>query len=296
MADELEEIEVTAKKKDVDPTKPNESFKERAEKEAEEELKKLEDKAEQKVDDLVEDVAGVDLEEIDDTLDKAKDAFDALPNLANAIGNCSGLGDKFKELADTIDELSDAFDELVDKLTDKITNALALPAIEIKWKAEYALLMAGMRKDFAAITDYFAGANLPFSDDLKNLAALGVETFEFVQEVNRLKDKYGNESAMIDEILDDPAGFINGLAGDIDKLCAAMPSFEKGKDGKLKVRINPSALDLEISIREIIQEGASPTLKRIEDALKETLGTVELVHEEYPPVDSKGDKLRDGGL
>ena len=50
-----------------------------------------------------------------------------------------------------------------------------------------------------------------------------------------------------------------------------MPSFEKGKDGKLKVRINPSALDLEISIREIIQEGVSPTLKRIEDALKETI-------------------------
>lgn len=279
-----------------DPTKPNESFKERTEKEAEEELKKLEDKAEQKVDDLVEDVAGIDLGEVDDTLDKAKDAFDALPNLANAIGNCTGLGDKFKELADTVDELSDTFDELVDTLTDKITNALALPAIEIKWKAEYALLMAGMRKDFAAITDYFANANLPFSDDLKNLAALGVETYEFVQEVNRLKDKYGNESAMIDEILDDPAAFINGLAGDIDKLCAAMPSFEKGKDGKLKVRINPSALDLEISIREIIQEGVSPTLKRIEDALKETLGTVELVHEEYAPVNSTGDELRDGGL
>ena len=99
------------------------------------------------VDDLVKDItngSGIDdvKNEVAGQVENVKGLFDGLGDLTNSIGECSGLGEQFAEIAGQIDDLSDKFDSLVDKLVDKITNALGLPAVEAKFRAEYALILS----------------------------------------------------------------------------------------------------------------------------------------------------------
>ena len=53
-----------------------------------------------------------------------------------------------------------------------------------------------------------------------NLAADGQN---FVNEVERLKQKYGDEDDVINGILDDPSGFLRDLGGDLENLCESVP-------------------------------------------------------------------------
>ena len=256
--------------------------------------KEAKEAAEKKVDDLVKDVtndkfSGVDevKKEFEDQKAKVTGLFDGLSDLTNSIGECSGLGEQFAEIAEQIDGLSDKFDALVDKFVDKITNVLGLPAVEAKFRAEYALLQAAMKKDFQAIGDVLGGVDGGFSDDLKTLANLGIQTAQFIDKVDQMKDKYGGSSGSIDEILDDPGAFLTNLGRDIESLCAAFPNYEKAKNGSVKLRMPPGALDFEISLREIISEGVSPTLKRIEESLKEAAYSITLSYEDYEFTDER---------
>ena len=80
--------------------------------------------------------------------------------------------------------------------------------------------------------------------------------------------------------------FLTNLGRDIESLCAAFPNYEKAKNGSVKLRM-PKALDFEISLREIISEGVSPTLKRIEESLKEAYYSVTLSYEDYEFTDER---------
>ena len=244
------------------------------------------------VDDLVKDItngSGIDdvKNEVAGQVENVKGLFDGLGDLTNSIGECSGLGEQFAEIAGQIDDLSDKFDSLVDKLVDKITNALGLPAVEAKFRAEYALLQAAMKKDFQSISGVLDGLDGGFTDDLKTLAKVGLQTAAFINKVDEMKDKYGGSSGSIDEILDDPGAFLTELGRDIESLCAAFPNYEKAKNGSVKLRMPPGALDFEISFREIISEGISPTLKRIEGSLKEAAYGVTLACEDYHFTDER---------
>lgn len=250
--------------------------------------------AEKTVDDLVKDITGgtmsglADVEkEFEDQKAKVQGLFDGLGDLTDSIGECSGLGEEFAEIAEKIDGLSDKFDALIDKFVDKITNVIGLPAVEVKFRAEYALLMAAMKKDFQAIGDVLGGLDMGFTDDLKDLAKLGIATYDFINKAEQMKKKYGNASSSIDEILDDPGAFLTNLGRDIETLCAAFPNYEKAKNGSVKLRMPPGALDFEISLREIISEGISPTLKKIEESLKEAAYSITLSHEDYEFTDER---------
>lgn len=254
--------------------------------------KEAKEAAEKKVDDLVKDItngSGIDdvKKEVEGQVENVKGLFDGLGDLTNSIGECSGLGEQFAEIAEQIDGLSDKFDALVDKFTDKITNALGLPAVEAKFRAEYALLQAAMKKDFQSISGILDGLDGGFTDDLKTLAKVGLQTAAFINKVEEMKDKYGGSSGSIDEILDDPGAFLTELGRDIESLCAAFPNYEKAKNGSVKLRMPPGALDFEISFREIISEGISPTLKRIEESLKEAAYGVTLAWEDYQFTDER---------
>ena len=254
--------------------------------------KEAKEAAEKKVDDLVKDItngSGIDdvKNEVAGQVENVKGLFDGLGDLTNSIGECSGLGEQFAEIAGQIDDLSDKFDSLVDKLVDKITNALGLPAVEAKFRAEYALLQAAMKKDFQSISGILDGLDGGFTDDLKTLAKVGLQTAAFISKVDEMKDKYGGSSGSIDEILDDPGAFLTELGRDIESLCAAFPNYEKAKNGSVKLRMPPGALDFEISLREIISEGISPTLKRIEESLKEAAYSITLSHEDYEFTDER---------
>ena len=126
-----------------------------------------------------------------------------------------------------------------------------------------------------------------FTDDLKTLAKVGLQTAAFISKVDEMKDKYGGSSGSIDEILDDPGAFLTELGRDIESLCAAFPNYEKAKNGSVKLRMPPGALDFEISFREIISEGISPTLKRIEESLKEAAYSITLSWEDYQFTDER---------
>ena len=51
------------------------------------------------------------------------------------------------------------------------------------------------------------------------------------------------------------------------------------------------ALDFEISLREIISEGVSPTLKRIEESLKEAAYSITLSYEDYEFTDERAELI-----
>ena len=53
----------------------------------------------------------------------------------------------------------------------------------------------------------------------------------------------------------------------------------------------PGALDFEISLREIISEGVSPTLKRIEESLKEAKYSITLSYEDYEFTDERSELI-----
>ena len=254
--------------------------------------KEAKEAAEKKVDDLVKDItngSGIDdvKNEVAGQVENVKGLFDGLSDLTNSIGECSGIGEQFAEIAEQIDGLSDKFDALVDKFVDKITNTLGLPAVEAKFRAEYALLQAAMKKDFQSISGILDGLDGGFTDDLKTLAKVGLQTAAFISKVDEMKDKYGGSSGSIDEILDDPGAFLTELGRDIESLCAAFPNYEKAKNGSVKLRMPPGALDFEISFREIISEGISPTLKRIEESLKEAAYSITLSWEDYQFTDER---------
>ena len=88
---------------------------------------------------------------------------------------------------------------------------LGLPAVEANLEREYALLQAAMKKDFQKVGDVLGGLDGGFSDDLKTLANLGIQTAQFIDKVDQMKDKYGGSSGSIDEILDDPGLFLPTL-------------------------------------------------------------------------------------
>ena len=68
-----------------------------------------------------------------------------------------------------------------------------------------------MKKDFQKRRDVLGGLDGGFSDDLKTLANLGIQTAQFIDKVDQMKDKYGGSSGSIDEILDDPGLFLPTL-------------------------------------------------------------------------------------
>jgi len=205
---------------------------------------------------------------------------------------CDAIGEQFQELSDKIDELSDKFDAIVDKLTDKICNFFGVAAVEVKFKVEYALLLASIRKDLPSTTALLDSLRkqLPFGDELNGLIAFGYDTFQYYQKIQQLKNKYGNSDAVIDAILDDPKGFLQGLGGDLAGLCKELPQWEDSKTAQIKIRVAEFGLEgPEIDIKEIIMEGASPFVSRIEEILAKLGFSIDKVHDYYDKYDQKAD-------
>ncbi len=191
--------------------------------------------------------------------------------------SCKGIGAQFGEIADKIDQLQDRIDQVVDTTVDAIASELGIRGLQAKFLAMQGEFEALFQKEFGNLENFLDQLKdgIPFSEDIQNLMALGAQTVEFVNKLEDLKDKYGNDSA-VEDILRDPAGFLDTLGADLEKLCEALPNFEKGKDGKIKVTAAKFNLDAgEIDAEELLNEGVSPLIKRIKEALRRMTRTFE---------------------
>ncbi len=194
--------------------------------------------------------------------------------------SCKGIGEEFGKLADEIDKLSEEFDALIDKTTDKITGALGLPALEAKMLAEYASLKALLQGEFPSINtilDDLTKNGIPFAQELEVVLNLAADGQNFVNEVERLKQKYGDEDDVINGILDDPAGFLRDLGGDLENLCESVPSIEKAKNGEKQLTVNAQSFDGLLDLEEIISEGLSPSIDRLKDVLSDPSNFIRIV-------------------
>ena len=194
--------------------------------------------------------------------------------------SCKGIGEEFGKLADEIDKLSEEFDALIDKTTDKITGALGLPALEAKMLAEYASLKALLQGEFPSINtilDDLTKNGIPFAQELELVLNLANDGQNFVNEVERLKQKYGDEDDVINGILDDPAGFLRDLGGDLENLCESVPSIEKAKNGEKQLTVNAQSFDGLLDLEEIISEGLSPSIDRLKDVLSDPSNFIRIV-------------------
>lgn len=194
--------------------------------------------------------------------------------------SCKGIGEEFGKLADEIDKLSEEFDALIDKTTDKITGALGLPALEAKMLAEYASLKSLLQGEFPSINtilDDLTKNGIPFAQELEVVLNLAADGQNFVNEVERLKQKYGDEDDVINGILDDPSGFLRDLGGDLDNLCESVPSIEKAKNGEKQLTVNAQSFDGLLDLEEIISEGLSPSIDRLKDVLSDPSNFIRIV-------------------
>lgn len=212
---------------------------------------------------------------------------------------CDAVGEFFEELADLIDTLAEGFDTLVDLLVDKISNFLGIPAIIVRWVVDYALIKLGLKKDFQSEEVFKAAQGLggggeeqgcaTFTDELLQLYQLGLDSAAFLQEAERMKRKWGGFDPSLDEILNDPSGWIRDLGTDIERLCNMIPQYECDKKGGVKVTVAKHGLGFPIPLIEILEEGVSPWILKLLDALAELDFKGLEAHEHYDRIVDEAD-------
>ena len=191
--------------------------------------------------------------------------------------SCKGIGEAFSELAGGIDEISEKLDTAIDELVDGVADGIGLTAAKVKFDAMLIEIEAAFRKEFPGLEDFFEQLKegIPLSEELQTIMNLGAQTAAAVEKIKELKEKYGSDS-VVDDILNDPAGFVDSLGGDLEALCEAMPNYEKAKDGSIKVKAAKFNFDgAELDVQEIANEGLSPTIRRIKESLKNLTVTFE---------------------
>ena len=191
--------------------------------------------------------------------------------------SCKGIGKAFSELAGGIDDISAKFDTVIDELADGVADSIGLTAAKIKFDLMLVEIEAAFQKEFPNLESFFEQLKegIPLSQELETIMNLGAQSVAALDKINELKAKYGSDS-VVDDILNDPAGFIEGLGGDLEALCEAMPNYEKAKDGTIKVKAAKFNFDgAEIDVEEILSEGLSPTIRRLKDSLKNLTVTFE---------------------
>ena len=191
--------------------------------------------------------------------------------------SCKGIGKAFTELAGGIDEISAKFDLAIDNLVDGVADSVGLTAAKLKFDLMLVEIEAAFQKEFPNLESFFEQLKegIPLSQELETIMNLGAQSVAALDKINELKAKYGSDS-VVDDILNDPAGFIEGLGGDLEALCEAMPNYEKAKDGTIKVKAAKFNFDgAEIDVEEILSEGLSPTIRRLKDSLKNLTVTFE---------------------
>tara|TARA_X000001036_G_scaffold57356_2_gene47103 strand:- start:774 stop:1394 length:621 start_codon:yes stop_codon:yes gene_type:complete len=191
--------------------------------------------------------------------------------------SCKGIGKAFSELAGGIDEISAKFDTVIDELADGVADSIGLTAAKVKFDLMLVEIEAAFQKEFPNLESFFEQLKegIPLSQELETIMNLGAQSVAALDKINELKAKYGSDS-VVDDILNDPAGFIEGLGGDLEALCEAMPNYEKAKDGTIKVKAAKFNFDgAEIDVEEILSEGLSPTIRRLKDSLKNLTVTFE---------------------
>ena len=191
--------------------------------------------------------------------------------------SCKGIGKAFSELAGGIDEISSQFDTVIDELADGVADSIGLTAAKIKFDLMLVEIEAAFQKEFPNLESFFEQLKegIPLSQELETIMNLGAQGVAALDKINELKAKYGSDS-VVDDILNDPAGFVESLGGDLEALCEAMPNYEKAKDGTIKVKAAKFNFDgAEIDVEEILSEGLSPTIRRLKDSLKNLTVTFE---------------------
>ena len=191
--------------------------------------------------------------------------------------SCKGIGKAFTELAGGIDEISAKFDLAIDNLVDGVADSVGLTAAKLKFDLMLAEIEAAFQKEFPNLDSFFEQLKegIPLSQELETIMNLGAQSVAALDKINELKAKYGSDS-VVDDILNDPAGFVESLGGDLEALCEAMPNYEKAKDGTIKVKAAKFNFDgAEIDVEEILSEGLSPTIRRLKDSLKNLTVTFE---------------------
>ena len=191
--------------------------------------------------------------------------------------SCKGIGKAFSELAGGIDEISAKFDTVIDELADGVADSIGLTAAKIKFDLMLVEIEAAFQKEFPNLESFFEQLKegIPLSEELQTIMNLGAQGVAALDKINELKAKYGSDS-IVDDILNDPAGFVESLGGDLEALCEAMPNYEKAKDGTIKVKAAKFNFDgAEIDVEEILSEGLSPTIRRLKDSLKNLTVTFE---------------------
>ena len=186
--------------------------------------------------------------------------------------SCEGIGKSFGELAKQIDEVSAQIDDAVDKTVDSIASELGINALKAKFALMQGEIEAAFQNEFPNLDSLFAElkSGIPFATELGDIIKVISQAQLAADKIQEMKDKYGDKDNNINEILRDPAGFIETLGGDLESLCESMPNYQKAKDGSIKVTSAKFNLPdgAVIDIEEILNEGLSPTIKNIEDAIK----------------------------
>lgn len=246
------------------------------------------------------------------TKEYSSESIDAMINdIAGLKNPCDIVGEFFEALADQIDELKEKFDQLVDLLIDKIANFLGVSAIIVKWVVDYALFRLGLKKEFNSAEVFKEAMGMlgvetgevnphstpgaggggcgSFTDDLKRIAQNGLDSNAAVQEAQRMKRKWGGFDPTLDEILDDPSGWIRDLGSDFENLCNMIVQYECAKRGGLKVTQPSFGLGFPIPLIEILEEGPSPWIIMLLDVLEELDFKGLEAHEHYDKIVDEAD-------
>ena len=246
------------------------------------------------------------------TKEYSSEAIDAMINdIAGLKNPCDIVGEFFEELADQIDELKEKFDQLVDLLIDKIANFLGVSAIIVKWVVDYALFRLGLKKEFNSAEVFKEAMGMlgietgevnphsapgaggggcgSFTDDLRRIAQNGLDSNAAFQEAQRMKRKWGGFDPTLDEILDDPSGWIRDLGSDFENLCNMIVQYECAKRGGLKVTQPSFGLGFPIPLIEILEEGPSPWIIMLLDVLEELDFKGLEAHEHYDKIVDEAD-------
>ena len=249
------------------------------------------------------------------TKEYSSESIDAMINdIAGLKNPCDLVGEFFEKLADQIDELKEKFDQLVDLLIDKIANFLGVSAIIVKWVVDYALFRLGLKKEFNSAEVFKEAMGMlgvetgeinphsapgqgagggcgSFTDDLQRLATHGLDSNAAFQEAQRMKRKWGGFDPTLDEILEDPSGWIRDLGSEFENLCNMIVKYECSKRGGLKVTNPPFGLGFPIPLIEILEEGPSPWIVMLLDVLEELDFTGLEAHEHYDKIVDEADGI-----